>query len=67
MQVESIYEKWVPIPHSGGDKETQAFLDEVRDIVLGAVRAVEDQVKVALAAKRDNGRTAAGPVVAAAE
>ena len=45
MQVETIYEKWVPIPHSGGDKETQAFLDEVKEIVQGAVRAVEEQVK----------------------
>ena len=51
MQVETIYEKWVPIPHSGGDKEAQAFLDEIKDIVLGAVRAVEDQVKAGSSVK----------------
>ncbi len=55
MQVESIYEKWVPIPHSGADTETQAFLDEVRDLVLAAVRTVEDQVKDGLGAKEQNG------------
>ena len=45
IQVETIYERWVPIPHSGSDKETQQFLDEVKNIVLGAVNVVEEKVK----------------------
>jgi hypothetical protein len=34
----------VPIPHSGSDKETQQFLDEVKNIVLGAKNVVEEKV-----------------------
>jgi hypothetical protein len=44
IQVETIYERWVPIPHSGSDKETQQFLDEVKNIVLGAKNVVEEKV-----------------------
>ncbi len=54
MQVETIYERWVPIPHSGGDKETQQFLDEVKDIVFGAIRVVETQVKAGAGLKHNS-------------
>jgi hypothetical protein len=53
MQVETIYERWVPIPHSGSDKETQQFLDEVKNIVLGAVNVVEDQVKAGIGPEKN--------------
>lgn len=45
IQVETIYERWVPIPHSGSDHETQLFLDEVKNIVLRSIDVVEKEVK----------------------
>jgi hypothetical protein len=62
MQVETIYEKWVPIPHSGSDKETQQFLDEVKNIVLGAVKAVEEQVKAGASRQEHNPAEYAAPL-----
>ncbi|MGH9890875.1 MAG: hypothetical protein ACREA0_02585 [bacterium] len=47
MGVEEIYERWVPIPHSGSGKEAQEFLDDVKEVVLKAVATIEDEVGTA--------------------
>jgi hypothetical protein len=44
-EVEGIYERWVPIPHSGSDYGTQEFLDEVKEIVYAAVKAVSSEIE----------------------
>jgi hypothetical protein len=44
IRIESIYEKSVPIPHAGSDRNTQDFLDRIKDVVLDAINAVEADV-----------------------
>lgn len=43
LKIEGIFERWVPIPDSRGDKEVQEFLDEVKKIVLEALGQVEEE------------------------
>ena len=45
MQIEAIYERRVPIPHSTSGKEAQDFIDEIARVVLGAVERVEEEVR----------------------
>ncbi|OAI09219.1 hypothetical protein A1353_24680 [Methylomonas methanica] len=44
MRIEGIYERWVPVPDARGDKQVYEFLNEVKDVVMGSVKAVEQEV-----------------------
>lgn len=44
MRIEGIYERWVPVPDARGDKQVYEFLNEVKDVVMGSVNAVEQEV-----------------------
>lgn len=44
MKIESIYARWVPVPDARGDKQVDEFLNEVKDVVMGSVKAVEQEV-----------------------
>lgn len=43
--IEGIYERWVPIPDARGDKTVVEFMGEIEQVVLGALRRFERQVK----------------------
>lgn len=45
MRIEGIYQRWVPIPDARGDRSLFEFLHEVKAVVLGAVAAVEQEVR----------------------
>lgn len=47
MRIEGIYERWVPVPDARGDKQVYEFLNEVKEVVLGSVKAVEQEVLAA--------------------
>ena len=47
MRIEGIYERWVPVPDSRGDRLVYEFLNEVKDVVIGSVSAVEQEVRAA--------------------
>jgi len=47
MRIEGIYERWVPVPDARGDRFVFEFLNEVKDVVIGAVGAVEQEVRTA--------------------
>ena len=47
MRIEGIYEKWVPVPDSRGDRLVFDFLNEVKEVVIGAVHGVEQEVRAA--------------------
>ena len=47
MRIEGIYERWVPIPDSRGDRLVYEFLNEVKDVVIGSVGDVEQEVRAA--------------------
>lgn len=51
MQVEGIYERWVPVPDARGDRLVYEFLNEVKEVVIGAVNAVEQEVRASDTAK----------------
>jgi hypothetical protein len=42
--VESIYERWVPIPTSYGDQRSQEFLTDVKSVVIGAIDSVREEM-----------------------
>lgn len=44
MRIESIFERWLPIPNSRGDRLVLEFLNEVKDVVNEAVAEVEKEV-----------------------
>lgn len=44
MRIEGIYERWVPVPDARGDRVVFQFLNEVKDVVIAAVDAVEQEV-----------------------
>jgi ethanolamine utilization protein EutP (predicted NTPase) len=50
MRIEGIYERWVPIPESRGHRLVYEFLNEVKEVVIGAVVAVEQEVRAVDAA-----------------
>jgi ethanolamine utilization protein EutP (predicted NTPase) len=50
MRIEGIYERWVPVPDSRGDRLVYEFLNEVKEVVIGSVSAVEQEVRAADAA-----------------
>lgn len=50
MRIEGIYERWVPIPDARGDRLVYEFLNEVKEVVIGAVVAVEQEVRAVDAA-----------------
>ncbi len=45
MRIEGIYERWVPVPDARGDRLVYEFLNEVKDVVIGSVSAVEQEVR----------------------
>ena len=47
MRIEGIYERWVPVPDARGDRLVYDFLNEVKDVVLSSVSAVEQEVRAA--------------------
>ena len=47
MRIEGIYEKWVPVPDSRGDRLVFDFLNEVKEVVIGSVHGVEQEVRAA--------------------
>ncbi|NDU85871.1 MAG: hypothetical protein G3H99_04575 [Ferrovum sp.] len=47
MRIEGIYERWVPVPDARGDRLVYDFLHEVKEVVIGAVAAVEQEVRAA--------------------
>jgi hypothetical protein len=47
LRIEGIYERWVPIPDARGDRMVYEFLNEVKEVVIGAVEAVEQEVRAA--------------------
>jgi hypothetical protein len=47
MRIEGIYERWVPVPDARGDKQVYEFLNEVKYVVMGSVKAVEQEVLAA--------------------
>ena len=44
IRIEGIYERYVPVPDSRGDREVQQFLDDVKEVVLSAINEVENEV-----------------------
>jgi len=44
MRIESIYERWTPIPDAKGDRRGAEFLNEVKRVVTEAVAAVKKQM-----------------------
>ena len=44
MRIERIYERWVPVPDSRGDRLVFEFLSEVKEVVMSAVGGVEREV-----------------------
>lgn len=44
MRIEGIYERWVPVPNARGDRIVFEFMNEVKEIVLGAVGVIEQEV-----------------------
>ena len=47
IRIEGIYERWVPIPDARGDRPVFEFLNEVKEVVMGAVGKVEEDVRAA--------------------
>jgi hypothetical protein len=47
MRIESIYERWVPVPDARGDRAVFEFLNEVKKVVIDAVEGVEQEVTAA--------------------
>ena len=47
MRIEGIYERWVPVPDARGDRFVFEFLSEIKDVVIGAVDGVGQEVKKA--------------------
>lgn len=45
LLIEGIYQRWVPIPDSCGDKWASEFLNEVKGVVTSAIYSVEQEVK----------------------
>jgi hypothetical protein len=45
MKIEGIYERWVPIPDARGDREVQEFMNEVKEVVMSAIRVVKDEAE----------------------
>ena len=45
MKIEEIYGRSVPVPDARGDRIVFEFLSEVKEVVLAAIKQVEDQVK----------------------
>ena len=47
MRIEGIYERWVPVPNARGDRLVFEFMNEVKEVVMGAVGKVEQEVRSA--------------------
>lgn len=47
MKIESIYQRWVPVPDARGDRQVSDFLNEVKELVAEAIRSVEREVRAA--------------------
>jgi hypothetical protein len=45
IRIESIYERWVPIPDARGDQAVVAFMDEIESVVESALMEFEAWVK----------------------
>lgn len=45
LHIEGIYQRWVPIPDSCGDKWAFEFLNEVKEVVTSAIDSVKNDVK----------------------
>jgi len=45
IRIESIYERWVPIPDARGDQAVVAFMDEIESVVESALTEFEAWVK----------------------
>lgn len=58
LRIESIYERWVPIPDARGDRLVAEFLTLIKRVVMDAIEEVEKQVKA-----RDLSAHAAGDPV----
>ncbi len=43
--IEGIYQRWVPIPDSNGDKWASEFLSEVKSVVASAIDSVKQEVE----------------------
>lgn len=51
LEIENIYEIGVPVPDSRGDRQVNEFMNEVKNIVLQAIKTVEADVKQRAEAK----------------
>lgn len=47
MRIEGIYERWVPVPNARGDRLVFEFMNEVKEVVMGAVGKIEQEVRSA--------------------
>ncbi len=47
QRIEDIYEQWVPIPGECDDRSAFEFLNEMKEIVMTAVKDVEEEVRAA--------------------
>jgi hypothetical protein len=47
MRIEGIYERWVPVPNARGDRLVFEFMNEVKEVVMGAVGKVKQEVRSA--------------------
>lgn len=45
LRIEGIYQRWVPIPDSCGDKLASEFLNEVKNVVTSAIDSVKQEVE----------------------
>jgi predicted GTPase len=45
QEIEFIYERYTPIPHSTGNLEVQMFIDEIKDLVKKAIHEVKQEVE----------------------
>lgn len=44
MRIEGIYERCVPVPNARGDRLVFEFMNEMKEVVLSAVRIIEQEV-----------------------
>ena len=47
MRIEGIYERWVPVPDARGDRLVYEFMNEVKEVVIKSVKAIELEVRAA--------------------
>ena len=55
MRIESIYERWVPVPNARGHRTMFDFLNEIKAVVTVAVDSVENEVTQAKSTSAERG------------